>query len=100
MATRRIYLFYQNIGSETLPNPSSPAEKSANKIVCEVALPQGVKRKRGQYGEYSPETQCKIARFAIENDNTKAVRHFSDILKRDINESTVRSIKSSGLSRR
>jgi hypothetical protein len=57
---------------------------------------RGVKRKRGGYcDDYSPETRCYIAKYAIENGNTKAARHFSDILKKDINVSTVRSIKSS-----
>lgn len=98
MTTRRIDSFFKTVGSVELPIPSSPVEISANKAVTEAmegTPTRGVKRKRGQYCDYSPETRCKIAKYAIENGNTKAARHFSDILKKDINESTVRSIKSS-----
>lgn len=42
-----------------------------------------------------PETRTKIARYAIDNGNKKAARHFSKVLNKDINESSVRSIKTS-----
>jgi hypothetical protein len=37
---------------------------------------RGLKRKRGEYCEYSPETRCKIGKQAIENGNTNADRLF------------------------
>ena len=37
----------------------------------------GIKHKRGQYSVYSPESKAKIARYALENGNSKAAIHFS-----------------------
>lgn len=57
------------------------------------------KRKRPEsYGQYSPETRLKIARYCIDNGPAKTSRHFSDILGRPVNESTVRNMKKSYLS--
>ena len=49
--------------------------------------------KGGQYSDYSPEKRLKIARYAIENGNSAAARHFS----RALNESTVQGLKISYL---
>ena len=55
------------------------------------------KSKRGEYVHYTPEQKAKIARYTIDNGPTKAARHFSETLGKKLNESTVRSIKSSYL---
>ena len=53
------------------------------------------KWKRGEYGHYSPQQKAKLARYAIDNGATKAARHCSEKLGTKLNESTVRSFKSS-----
>lgn len=86
--------------TRSLPVPSSPAEKTANLEITKdtnSTPSKGLKRKRGQYGDYSPETKGKIAKFAIENGNSKTACHFSRILEWPINKSTVRGIKASYL---
>ena len=55
----------------------------------------GKKRKWGEYVHYSPEVKAKIARYAIDNGPTKAAKHFSKVLEKNISESTVRGFKSS-----
>ena len=70
-----------------LPEAKSVAKQSANKSVEKELLVIGSrKRKRGQY-------RCNIARYAIENGNSRAAKHFSSVLERSVNESTVRGIK-------
>ena len=55
--------------------------------------PHGVKRKRSEYGTYSPELRASMAKFAIDcRSATKAARHFSNKLGRKINESSIRSM--------
>lgn len=81
-----------------LPCPQSPAEKSVDVLVSEaknVTPVREIKRKRNDYGDYSPETRMKIAKFAVENGNSRAARHFSHKLGRKINESIVRGMKAS-----
>lgn len=53
----------------------------------------GRKRKRGEYSHYTPEQKAKIVRFAIDNGNSRAAKHFSESMGRKINESTIRSFK-------
>lgn len=68
--------------------------KAANEAVFEILSPKrGVKRKRESYGHYDSEQRAKIAKHACEHGNASAVRHFSKVLERSINESTVRYIK-------
>lgn len=82
----------------TLPDPTEieNTEEAQITAVCNaevenVTTPR--KRKRIEYGSYTPETRAKMARYAIENGPTKAARHFSKELGRDVNESTIRSIR-------
>ena len=60
----------------------------------------GRKRKRGEYSHYTPEQKAKIARFAIDNGNSRATKHFSESMGRTINESTFRSCKAAYLLRK
>ena len=55
----------------------------------ELQLAGSRKRKRVEYGDYSPETRFKIARYAIENGNSRVAKDFSYVLERKINESMV-----------
>ena len=98
MATPSISKVFKKKDKEILPEAESPAEPSANKSVqkeLDVLVTGSRKRKRGEYGDYSPDTRYKIARYAIENGNSRAARHFSSVLDRNINESTVRGFKTS-----
>ena len=48
----------------------------------------------GQYNKYMPEERASIGKYTAENGSTKAARCFSKLLKRDINESTARKLRS------
>ena len=98
MATPSISKFFKKKDKEILPEAESPAEQSANKSVqkeFDVLVTGSRTRKRGEYGDYSLDTRYKIARYAIENGNSRAARHFSSVLDRNINESMVRGFKTS-----
>jgi len=95
--------------SPLLPKTDNPAFLSANKEVEELLCRSssdnspvgkgGTKRKRGNYNNYSPEVRAKMARYAIENGIQNAARKFTSELGSPVNESTIRSIKSSYLKR-
>ena len=55
------------------------------------------KKRKREYRHYSPQQKAKIACYAIDNGATKAARHFSEKLGTKLNDSTVRSFKSSYL---
>ena len=99
MSSKKITSFFKaiNVTESGLPTPASSAEKKVNKEVESAIIS---KQKRGTYGDYSPETGAKIVKYAIENGNSKAAKHFGKLLGRNINESTVRGIKSSYSKRR
>ena len=48
---------------------------------------------RGRYNSYSPEEKAQIGKYALENGNTRATRHFSKVLDRKVTESTARRLK-------
>ena len=94
MTTPPVSKFFKKSANENLPEAGSPAEHSANRSVQkELQLSGSRKRKLGEYRDYSPETRFKIARYAIENGNSRAAKHFSSVFERNINESTVRGFK-------
>ena len=49
-----------------------------------VATPQG------KYNSYTPEEMEQISKYALENGNTRAARHFFKVLDQKIMESTAR----------
>ena len=51
-------------------------------------------RKREKYGDYTRKVRTKIAPYAIEHRKTSAARRFSKKLETNLNESTVRGMKS------
>ena len=55
--------------------------------------------KRGNYNNYSPEVRAKMSRYVVENGIQNAARKFTSELGSPVNESTIRSIKSSYLKR-
>lgn len=64
---------------------------SCNEVEHFLSTPR--KRKRGDYGTYSPEIRVKMARYAIDNGPAKTARHFPAELGENVNERTGRSIK-------
>lgn len=48
------------------------------------------KRKRGNFGHFTPESRAKIAKWACEYGYTSVAKRFSKELMRDVNESTIR----------
>jgi hypothetical protein len=91
--------------SSLLPKTDKPAFESANKEVEHVLYDNspegkgGTKRKRGNYNNYSPEVREKMARYAVENGVQNAARKYTKEFGLPVNESTVRSIKTSYLRR-
>ena len=99
MATPPIFNFFKKVekGGLPLPKPSSPLHNTVNKDVereLRDMTPTSSGKKRKRYGDYSSETRAKIAKYAIQNGNTAAARHFSNALDMNISESTVRGMKS------
>ena len=56
---------------------------------------QSLKRKRGKYNHYSAEHRYKMAKYAVENGVMKASKHFSKVLGKPVNESSIRTMKKS-----
>ncbi|CAG2210204.1 unnamed protein product [Mytilus edulis] len=88
-----------------LPKTDNPAFQSANTEVENILVDNspvgkgGTKRKRGNYNNYSPEVRAKMAKYAIENGVQNTARKFTTDLGSPVNESTIRSIKSSYMRR-
>ena len=68
--------------------------ESAMNSVSDLCDPTTSKkrRQRGTYTHYTPSDRAKIGKYALENGNLRALRHFSAIFP-DIKESTVRNFK-------
>ena len=47
-----------------------------------------------KYNTYTPEQRAEIGKYAAENGNTSAARHFSKVLDFKVSESTARRLKS------
>ena len=75
----------------------SKSQQLADAKVLAATPPSSGKWKRGQYSDYSPDQWLKSARYAIENGNSAAARHFSRALGKSLNESTARGMKTSYL---
>ena len=81
-----------------LPSPRGPLEKvlppevtrSANELVREILTPVGSANRRGIL---SAELKAKIGKYAAENGNTAASRHFSKDLEKPLSEGTIRGFK-------
>lgn len=50
------------------------------------------RRARGKYGRYTPEQRASIGKYALENGNERARRHFVSVFP-DLSESTIRNFK-------
>ena len=75
---------YEKVVSNVI-DLASPALSSSSKKPQERC-------KRNSYTHYSGETRVKIAKYAVENGNTKAVKH-SEKEFPNLKESTVRNFK-------
>jgi hypothetical protein len=94
-------------GQVVLPDPEkapTPAAaqlmKAANDSIIKeiddqagsITSKRGVKRKR-ENNSYDASTRAKIGRYATEHGNTKAAKHFSNVLGKSVGESAVRVMK-------
>ncbi|XP_019630900.1 PREDICTED: uncharacterized protein LOC109474878 [Branchiostoma belcheri] len=77
------------------PEATAAANREVAKVIAEMAEARSRKRKRGNYGTYTPEQRAKIAKMCIEVGPQKTADHMSAEVGRQLNESTVRSIKNS-----
>ena len=48
---------------------------------------------RGKYNDYTPEQRAQIGKCAAENGPTRAAKHFSKLMSRNIPEPTARRLK-------
>lgn len=67
---------------------------AANGAVVQ-AMSKSLKKKRGEYNHYSAEQRYKMAKYAVENGVMKASKHFSKVLGKPVNETSIRTIKKS-----
>ena len=98
-------LKYFQAKGPTLPSSSTRAYSSlsrkdldyANKEVKRALAAEDsgekVVTRRGKYNSYTPEERAQIGKYALENGNSRAARHFSKVLDRQIRESTARRLK-------
>ncbi|KAJ8304214.1 hypothetical protein KUTeg_017797 [Tegillarca granosa] len=82
--------------ADYLPNPRS-ADTPEKSLAIAAAYKCVLEAVSEDYNHYNSEQRLKIAKYAIENGVSKAAKHFSTVLKSKVNESSVRSIKSSCL---
>ena len=64
--------------------------RTVDECVQRAMKEESKKSVAGRYNKYTPEERASIGKYAAENGSTKAARHFSKLLKRDINKSTAR----------
>lgn len=81
-----------------LPDPnkaatSAAAQQCAAANAAIVEARQKKKVKRGSYTDYTKEERLKMAEYAIHNGPAKAARHFSALMNKSVNESTIRWIR-------
>ena len=84
-----------------LPDPTGPLSSSlpssaieeANAAVTSARQEEATKAKRGSYLKLSNELKAKIGKHASENGNSAAARHFSKVLGKELNPSTIRGLK-------
>ncbi len=102
MSIRKYFIKSDSDLSSVLPSSSSGYSflnkkdlEQANHKVLQSALED--KPPRGQYNSYTPEERAQIGKYATENGNIGAAKHFSKALDRKISESTVRRFKTNYL---
>ena len=61
--------------------------KVKRSIECEAAKPQKASL-QGKYNDYPPQERAWIGKHAAENGQTKAVKHFSQVLNRKVPKTT------------
>eukprot|EP00058_Branchiostoma_floridae_P025112 XP_002610602.1 hypothetical protein BRAFLDRAFT_65792 [Branchiostoma floridae] len=77
------------------PRATAAANREVAKVIAEMAEAGSRKRKRGNYGTYTPEQRAKIAKLCISIGPQKTADRMSAEVSRQLNESTVRYIKDS-----
>ena len=91
-----LYRYFKTQGRE-LPNPSGPLSSFVSSAAIEEAnaavSATCTKEKRGPYQKLSDETRAKIGKYASENGDSAAARHFSTVLSKPISRTTVHGLK-------
>lgn len=92
------YFKYTTPSTPSLPDPSGPLSRSIPSKAIEMAnemvtneLTSNVK-KRGEYNSFSPQLRAAIGKYSSLHGSTRAARYYTRVLKRNVNESSVRSI--------
>ena len=88
--------------SATIPTPGGSLDgvllpkaiRSANELVRHVTTSNPATKKTRKYQILSAEFKDKIGKYAAENGNTAAARHFSNELEKPLSEATIWGFKS------
>ena len=58
-----------------------------------ILLSNDNEMRRGKYNSYTPKERAKIGQYAAMSGATSAVRYFTGVFSRDLNESTAKRLK-------
>ena len=95
-------LSYFSTKPQELPNPAGPLSvnlssssiEEANAVVTAVREGNSpINEKQGPYVKMTDELRAKIGKYASENGNSAAARHFSTLLSKPISRATVHEVK-------
>ena len=67
--------------------PQQKGPQPREQVKCALAGENSGKKiatPRGKYNSYTPEERAQIGKYALENGNTRAARHFSKVLNRKV----------------
>ena len=67
--------------------------QAANSSVQKIIERRSVPNRCGKYNHYTAEERAMIGRYAAENGPTRASKHFSKLLRKNISEPTARRFK-------
>ncbi len=82
--------YFKKIDRKPVPGITMEEKKRATEEMKQAMARQ---TDRGKYTDYSPEVRGQIGRYAAEHGATKASRHFTKRLAKNVPESTARRLK-------
>ena len=95
-----LYKYFSAVKKEDLPatppSGSTLRQKevdSANLLVSKEIERSKNSASRGKYATYTELERARIGKYAAENGTTRACKHFSEVFKKNVPETTVRRLK-------
>ncbi len=91
------YFQRKNTSILSLPDPNGPLSnvipssgiEMANKM---IVTSENTSKKLGQYNTFSPQIRAAIGKYSSLHGSTRAAQYYTKVLKKKVNESTVRTI--------